>query len=74
MTNPFPTKKDLTTGQVAKLLGLSHRTAAKIIDRGWLLHWKVPGGKDRRVKPDDLVRFAKEHDIPLQGDPFALRG
>ena len=53
-----------TTGQVAKLCRVSTRTAAKWIDKGMLKGWRIPGGKDRRVKRSELVAFLARHGMP----------
>ena len=50
----------LTTGQVAKRLGVSMRTVSKWIDSGMLLGIRIPGSKDRRVHPSALEAFERE--------------
>ena len=49
----------LTTGQVARRLGVSQRTAAKYIDEGRLLGMRLPMSRARRVHPDALREFCK---------------
>ena len=54
-----------TTGQVAKLCNVAPRTVAKWFDSGLLKGYRIPGSKDRRVPAPELVRFMRNHDIPL---------
>lgn len=49
----------LTTGQVARRLGVSARTVSGYIDSGRLLGMRLPMSKARRVHPDALREFAK---------------
>ena len=49
----------LTTGQVARRLGVSARTVTKYIDSGRLLGFCLPMSKARRVHPEALLEFAK---------------
>ena len=55
----------LTSGQVAKLCHVAQRTAQKWIDEGLLKGYRIPGTKARRVMVDELVRFLKEHNMPI---------
>lgn len=50
----------LTTGQVAKRLGVAMQTVSKWIDSGRLLGIRLPGSKDRRVHPSALEAFERE--------------
>ena len=47
----------LTTGEIAKRLGVADRTVSKWIDTGRLIGIKIPGSKHRRVHPDSLKEF-----------------
>ena len=49
----------LTTGQVARRMGVSAATVSKWIDAGRLLGMRLPCSKARRVHPDALKEFAK---------------
>jgi len=53
----------LTSGDVAKMLCVAPRTVAKWCDTGRIPHWRIPGSRDRRFSPDDVVRFVKEHGV-----------
>lgn len=50
-----------TIGFVARACGVAIRTAAKWIDSGKLKGYRVPGSLDRRVYPEDLIRFLREN-------------
>ncbi|MGP1310466.1 MAG: response regulator [Phycisphaerales bacterium] len=64
----MPFSKDvLTTGEVAKVCNVAPRTVSKWFDSGQLKGYRIPGSKDRRIPISQLVRFMKEHGIPLNG-------
>src|SRR5687768_16017987 len=64
----LPTDKDvLTTGQVAKMCNVAARTVSKWFDYGQLKGYRIPGSKDRRIPRAQLIKFMKEHGIPLDG-------
>jgi excisionase family DNA binding protein len=64
----MPLDRDvLTTGEVAKLCNVAPRTVSKWFDAGQLKGYRIPGSKDRRIPVSELVRFMKEHGIPLDG-------
>jgi len=59
-------KKDVyTTGQVAKICKVAPRTVSKWFDSGRLRGYRIPGSQDRRIPRDQLIRFLKEHHMPL---------
>lgn len=57
--------KVFTTGQVAKICGVAPRTVSKWFDSGRLKGYRIPGGPDRRIPRENLIRFLKEHGMPL---------
>lgn len=57
-------KRVFTTGQVADICMVAPRTVAKWFDSGRLRGYQIPGGGDRRVPRDILIRFLREHGIP----------
>jgi excisionase family DNA binding protein len=58
----------LTTGQCARLAGVSAPTVKHWIDSGLLPGYRHPGsGRHRRVRSADLVRFLELHGVPLEG-------
>lgn len=60
-------KDVLTTGEVAKICSVAPRTVSKWFDSGQLPGYRIPGSKDRRIPVASLVRFMKQHNIPLDG-------
>lgn len=64
----MPLDKDvLTTGEVAKICNVAPRTVSKWFDSGQLKGYRIPGSKDRRIPVGQLVRFMKDHGIPMEG-------
>ncbi|QGJ72334.1 Mycobacterial persistence regulator A [Planctomycetales bacterium 10988] len=61
----MPGKKVLTTGQVAKICKVAPRTVSKWFDSGQLNGYRIPGSQDRRIPREYLIRFLKEHNMPL---------
>ena len=58
-------KKVFTTGQVAKICKVAPRTVSKWFDSGRLRGYRIPGSQDRRIPREHLVRFMKDHGMPL---------
>ncbi|MER3415830.1 MAG: hypothetical protein C4297_06410 [Gemmataceae bacterium] len=58
-------RKVFTTGQVAKICKVAPRTVSKWFDSGRLKGYRIPGSQDRRIPRDNLIRFLKEHGMPL---------
>jgi len=58
-------KKVFTTGQVAKICKVAPRTVSKWFDSGRLRGYRIPGSQDRRIPREQLIRFLKEHHMPL---------
>lgn len=54
-----------TTGQVAKVCKVAPRTVSKWFDSGRLRGYRIPGSRDRRIPREHLIRFLKEHGMPL---------
>jgi len=61
------TKDVLTTGEVAKICNVAPRTVSKWFDSGALRGYRIPGSKDRRIPVNQLIRFMKQHGMPLNG-------
>jgi len=57
--------KVFTTGQVAKICKVAPRTVSKWFDSGRLKGYRIPGSQDRRIPREFLIRFLKEHGMPL---------
>lgn len=62
---PDPNAAVFSTGQVASLCKVAPRTVAKWVNSGWLKGYRIPGGQDRRVPRESLIRFLKENGMPL---------
>lgn len=58
-------RKVFTTGQVAKICDVAPRTVTKWFDAGKLAGYRIPLSNDRRVPREQLIRFLKEHGMPL---------
>ena len=58
-------KMIFTTGQVAKICKVAPRTVSKWFDSGRLRGYRIPGSQDRRIPREHLIRFLKEHGMPL---------
>lgn len=58
-------KTIFTTGQVAKICKVAPRTVSKWFDSGRLRGYRIPGSNDRRIPREHLIRFLKEHGMPL---------
>lgn len=54
-----------TTGQIAKMCKVAPRTVNKWFDSGRLKGYRIPGSRDRRIPKVYLIKFLKEHGIPL---------
>lgn len=58
--------KDLfTTGEAAEICKVSQQTIIRCFDSGKLDGFRIPGSKFRRIPRDSLVKFMKDHDIPV---------
>ncbi len=60
-------KEVLTTGEVAKICKVASRTVSKWFDTGQLPGYRIPGSRDRRIPVNELIKFMKTHNIPLDG-------
>jgi excisionase family DNA binding protein len=57
----------LTTGEVARICKVAPRTVTKWFDSGQLRGYRIPGSKDRRIPVNQLVRFMRQNNMPLDG-------
>lgn len=53
----IPRKRYYTTGDVARILAVAPRTAAKWIDSGVIPGFRLPGSLDRRVGHDEFAAW-----------------
>lgn len=63
--NPSTYGGYLTTGMAAAICKVAPRTVSKWFDRGWIKGHRIPGSTDRRISRDELLRFLKEHNMPV---------
>ncbi len=58
--------KDLfTTGEAADICRVSQQTIIRCFDSGRLRGFRVPGSKFRRIPRQNLIKFMRENNIPL---------
>lgn len=57
--------KIYTSGQVAKICKVAPRTVTKWFDSGRLKGYRIPGSQDRRIPREYLIKFIKEHGMPM---------
>jgi excisionase family DNA binding protein len=58
--------KDLfTTGEAAEICRVSQQTIIRCFDAGRLDGFRVPGSKFRRIPRQNLIKFMKDNNIPL---------
>lgn len=58
-------KRNLTTGDIAKLCGVNFRTVIRWIQRGHLKAFQLPGRGDNRVQVADFIDFLNENNMPI---------
>ena len=54
-----------TTGEAAEICKVSQQTIIRCFDSGRLEGFRVPGSKFRRIPHQKLIKFMREHSIPL---------
>jgi hypothetical protein len=54
---------DLTTGEAAKICGVTAAAITYWVDRGFLKGYRAPGSWEIRVRPAELARFMKEYHL-----------
>ncbi len=58
-------KNVLTTGDVAKICNVAHKTVSKWFDAGQLKGYRIPGSRDRRIPVSELVSFMEANKMPM---------
>ncbi|MEM0984063.1 MAG: response regulator [Planctomycetota bacterium] len=58
-------KRIFTTGEAAQVCKVSQQTIIRCFDSGRLNGFRVPGSKFRRIPREELVRFMRDNQIPL---------
>lgn len=59
-------KRVFTTGEAAKVCKVSQQTIIRCFDSGRLNGFRVPGSRFRRIPREELIRFMRENDIPIE--------
>jgi excisionase family DNA binding protein len=59
------TKRVFTTGEAAEVCKVSQQTIIRCFDSGRLTGFRVPGSKFRRIPREELIRFMRANNIPL---------
>jgi excisionase family DNA binding protein len=54
-----------TTGEVSKICKVATTTVNKWFDSGRLEGFRVPGSRHRRIPQDSLIKFLRDHHVPL---------
>lgn len=57
----------LTTGQAAEICSISQQTIIRCFDSGRLTGFRIPGSRFRRIPRNNLVKFMRENNIPMNG-------
>lgn len=55
-----------TSGQAAKIIGVTSATVSRWVRKGDLRGYYIPGSQDRRIEHENLIKFAKQHGRPLK--------
>jgi hypothetical protein len=57
-----------TPGRIARMLFFSTRTITRACDRGDLPCHRIPGGKDRYILRENLIRFILDNKLPMPAE------
>ena len=63
--NALNGKQVYTTGEAAEICKVSQQTIIRCFDSGRLNGFRVPGSRFRRIPRDELLRFMRENEIPI---------
>jgi len=55
----------LTTGEAAEICNVSQQTIIRCFDSGRLEGFRIPGSKFRRIPRENLIKFMRDNNIPL---------
>ncbi len=55
----------LTTGEAAEICGVSQQTIIRCFDSSRLEGFRVPGSKFRRIPRENLIKFMRENNMPM---------
>ena len=62
------TQKVHTTGDIARMCGVTRRTVIEWIDSGKLEGYRIPGSRHRRVSVESLRDFQSRHKLPRNSE------
>ena len=62
---PYKYKNSMTMSDAAEICQVSTSKMKRIFDKGLVNGYTVPDSKDRRVTPEALLDFMKEHKLPI---------
>ena len=68
-----PDKTVFTTGEAARICNISQQTIIRCFDDGRLAGFRVPGSRFRRIPRNCLIKFMRDHRIPLGDLEHAAR-
>jgi len=63
--NQLRDKQIFTTGEAAEICQVSQQTIIRCFDAGRLHGFRVPGSRFRRIPREDLIRFMRDNNIPV---------
>ncbi|MHC4992410.1 MAG: helix-turn-helix domain-containing protein [Planctomycetota bacterium] len=66
-TRPLKDKELFSTGDAATICQVSQQTIIRWVDQGRLEGFRIPGSRTRRIPREALLRFLREHHMPLRG-------
>lgn len=66
-------KKVFTTGEAAQVCKVSQQTIIRCFDSGRLNGFRVPGSRFRRIPREELMRFMRINEIPLENLESSLK-
>ncbi len=58
-------KEVFTTGEAARICKVSQQTIIRCFDSGQLRGFRVPGSRFRRIPREELIRFMRKYNIPM---------
>jgi len=65
-TSTLLSKAVFTTGEAAEVCKVSQQTIIRCFDAGRLGGFRVPGSKFRRIPREELIKFMRDNDIPIE--------
>jgi len=66
-------KEVFTTGEAADICKVSQQTIIRCFDAGRLNGFRVPGSRFRRIPRDELIKFMRDNDIPIEDQAAGKR-